>query len=127
MLNFGIYDLRSVGEWGIPTFEGVKDLPQISQWLNFRQKRTGDPESTGIHFFIDDYRFENAWNQPERHVETLRRIALTITTKTQKEFGDKWTKGGISVTAAFKRAAGTVPNQTTAQLRKLVWKYRNMD
>lgn len=57
----------------------------------------------------------------------LERIALTITTKRQKEFGDTWTKGGISVTSAFKRAAGTVPNQTTAQLRKLVWKYRNMD
>ena len=57
----------------------------------------------------------------------LERIALTITTKRQKEFGDTWTKGGISVTAAFMRAAATVPNQTTAQLRKTVWKYRNMD
>jgi len=57
----------------------------------------------------------------------LERIALTITTKRQKEFGDTWTKGGISVTSAFMRAAATVPNQTTAQLRKTVWKYRNMD
>jgi tRNA A37 threonylcarbamoyladenosine dehydratase len=56
----------------------------------------------------------------------LERIATTIETKRQKEFGDKWTKGGISITSAFTRALDMVPQQTTAQLRKLVWKYRNM-
>lgn len=71
-------DLKTVGEWDIPTFEGVKDLPQISRWLNFREKKTDEPESTGIHFFIDDYRFENAWNQPERHIETLRQFASVL-------------------------------------------------
>lgn len=25
------------------------------------------------HFFIDDYRFERVWNQPERYIDTLRK------------------------------------------------------
>ena len=78
MLNFGTYDLETVGEWDIPAIKAVKDFPVLSRWLNFRERKTDNPANCAVHFFLDDYRFETVWNQPERYVNELRQYAAVL-------------------------------------------------
>lgn len=54
----------------------------------------------------------------------LEKIALVQATKLNLK--DPFQKG-IDAAEALRRAKILAPYQTTAQLRKLVWKYRNMD
>lgn len=56
----------------------------------------------------------------------LERISIIQTTKIYKDEYSKWEKGGISVEEAYRRALLMVPQQSIAQLRKSVWKHRNM-
>lgn len=35
--------------------------------------------SAGIHFFLDDYRFEGVWNRPERYVDRISRYGCVLT------------------------------------------------
>jgi hypothetical protein len=57
----------------------------------------------------------------------LESIAVAQMTKVYKDQYGKYTKGGLSADAAYTMAKAMVGQQTTAQLRKTVWKYRNLD
>ena len=35
--------------------------------------------SAGVHFFIDDYRFERLWRQPSKYIPILHRFAFVLT------------------------------------------------
>jgi hypothetical protein len=41
-------------------------------------KATRDPDA-GIHFYLDDYRFEWAWSDPLKYVDMLRRFTCVLT------------------------------------------------
>ncbi len=52
--------------------ENVLPLRLISfnHALSFR----GDRETTGVHFYIDDYQFERVWNTPAKYLDLLGRF-----------------------------------------------------
>ena len=62
---------------------GLFDTPEVnaekislpSQWVEFSAaSKEKEPWRTGVHFFIDDYRFERVWQQPERYATMLKRF-----------------------------------------------------
>lgn len=52
--------------------------------------------------------------------------AIAVLQSAKRYMSDPFQKG-ITPAEAIRRAKSLVPNETTAQLRKSVWKYRNMD
>lgn len=65
--------LESDNVWGLPVITGVKEPVNIDWALtfdNFRSKVRGKralPDGTGlVHFFTEDYRFEQVWTSPDR-------------------------------------------------------------
>ena len=67
---------------------GNYDIPQIlpvtlslpTEWRSFNYAKTeAQPESKGLHFFVDDYQFARCWNQPDRYLQMLSRFAVICT------------------------------------------------
>jgi hypothetical protein len=78
MLNLDKFTPETVGKWGIPAIKGTKSPPNMLIWESYRERKNANPANVGIHFFIDDYRFENVWTQPDRHVDILRKYAVVL-------------------------------------------------
>lgn len=67
-----------VGEYGIPSIE-AREYPEPREWINFGAAASVDPRkraSFGVHFFVDDYKFERVWNDPETYVSLLSDFAV---------------------------------------------------
>lgn len=62
------------GVFNIPMIKR-EEMPEAKAWMPFSEIKRTVPDVTGIHFFIDDYRFERIWNQPERYLERLKKAA----------------------------------------------------
>lgn len=79
LLNLEIMNFEGVGEYGIPEL-----LPETYEPLNFipfsdAASFTGNAEKTGVHFFIDDYRFIRVWNNPTQQIQVLSRFGGLLT------------------------------------------------
>lgn len=61
----------------MPTLEPCNTVPERLYGFNGASRRS-DPAG-GVHFFLDDYRFEWAWSDPMRYIEMLRRFACVFT------------------------------------------------
>lgn len=63
----------------IPPFEFTKELVE-TEFIPFNYARTcSDPESKGVHFFVDDYQFVRLWNKPDIYLDNLRRFRFVLT------------------------------------------------
>ena len=75
LFNLQTANFDGVGEYGIPPIAPTQYVPvpfiPFSDAAAFR----GDCAATGIHFFLDDYRFARVWNSPERYIPMLRRFS----------------------------------------------------
>lgn len=62
---------------GIPILSSIAsnvDIPTaFTAWPNRRSR----PAGHGLHFFVDDYRFECVWKYPARYKQALRRASAT--------------------------------------------------
>lgn len=72
----------SVGKWGIP-FVKKQDLPSASINLvacsDIRANDNEENRKKGVHFFVDDYRFENVYAHPERSLKRFAQYAFLLT------------------------------------------------
>lgn len=67
-------------------FEGSCDMPVINPchialplgFLPFNQALSSTGFGCGVHFFIDDYRFERVWRLPERYLPVLKRFRCVV-------------------------------------------------
>lgn len=77
VLNFSeVYP--SDNEYGIPTIANDSSMPdQLIQWGS-RPKLLEATNGSAVHFFLDDFRFESLWNNPERNLDALQRIGLAL-------------------------------------------------
>ena len=66
-LNLLTMAFDGVGEYRIPQIKPVTEL-YIKDWIGFNYVATTKKcrETTGAHFYIDDYQFERVWNYPWR-------------------------------------------------------------
>ena len=79
ILNLEIANFDGVGEYGIP--ELLPEEFEPCEFIPFSDANTfkGDENATGIHFFIDDYRFNRVWNNPTEQVKVLSRFKCVLT------------------------------------------------
>jgi len=68
------------GEWGIPALPAATIEPAL---LVSYADRRGCERAVGagaaVHFFIDDYRFETCWSQPQRSLSRIARVGAALT------------------------------------------------
>lgn len=76
--NLHLVDGFGVGEGaGMPMLDPVETEPERLRAFT-SCPRCSDP-SAGVHFFLDDYRFEGTWSDPMRYVDMLSRFACVLT------------------------------------------------
>lgn len=78
--NFNIASFEVDNMYGFPELFPVRNPIQCDKfrWVDFETaKRTRD-SSCGLHFFIDDYKFQCLWNQPKRYIDFLARQKCVI-------------------------------------------------
>ena len=73
---------ETVGKWGIPLVKKQNiDLSDI--WLvacsDTRAHDSEENKRRGIHFFVDDFRFEGIYNNPERTLGKYSQYAFLLT------------------------------------------------
>lgn len=69
-----------VGEYNIPQIKPVTEL-YVKDWIgfNFVSTTRKQRETTGVHFYIDDYQFERVWNYPWRFSKTFNEFGAIMT------------------------------------------------
>ena len=75
-------EFEGAGRWGIPLVKKQQiDLSDVSliAYSEIPSKKTGQSRKQGVHFFIDDYRFEGVYRQPERSLEKLSQYEFLLT------------------------------------------------
>ena len=76
--NLHAYDPDNAdGFYNIPHLKRTNHVPE--RLINFNEILTSSDSKAGVHFFIDDYRFERIWNQPDRYIEILKRFDCAFT------------------------------------------------
>ena len=71
-----------VGEYGIPELEAVEtfeETPFITWAEFFNQEVKENRGGHGVHFFVDDYRFQNVWRNIDRYIPELLQMKYVIT------------------------------------------------
>ncbi len=69
--NLHICDAYDCEDGGWPMLALVDAMPK--GLVTFEVATADKHPEDFCHFFIDDYRFERLWNQPERYIDTLRK------------------------------------------------------
>ena len=78
-LNLLTMAFDGVGEYRIPQIKPVTEL-YVKDWIGFNFVATTKKcrETTGVHFYIDDYQFERVWNQPWRYSKTFKEFGAIM-------------------------------------------------
>lgn len=72
----------SVGKWGIPLVKKQDIANDNIELVACSDTRANDSEANkkkGVHFFVDDYRFLNTYNQPDRSLPRYSQYAFLLT------------------------------------------------
>lgn len=79
-LNLLSMAFDGVGKYDIPQIEPVTEL-YIKDWIGFNYVATTkkNRQTTGVHFYIDDYQFERIWNLPKRYADVLKEFGAVLT------------------------------------------------
>lgn len=78
-LNLLTMAFDGVGEYHIPQIKPVTEL-YVKDWIgfNFVSTTKKQRETTGVHFYIDDYQFERVWNAPWRYSKTFKEFGAVM-------------------------------------------------
>ena len=67
-----------VGKYGIPQIEPVT-YEKGCEWIGFNYAKTcKEPEKKGVHFFLDDYRFNRLWTDVDRYIPMLQKFRYVM-------------------------------------------------
>lgn len=66
----------SVGKYHIPTIAPENLIPD--ELIDFCHSLRSQRFSCGVHFFLDDYRFERIWRSPWRYISRLRKFSAVL-------------------------------------------------
>lgn len=77
--KFNIASFEVDNAYGFPELFPVNKPIKCDGWIDFETaKRARDSSCKGLHFFIDDYKFQCLWNQPKRYIDFLKRRSCVI-------------------------------------------------
>lgn len=81
--NFDRLNMRALypssNDWGIPDLEPVTTIPTKLVAYNDRYACGNAKAGAAVHFFLDDYRFETMWSQPNRSLSRVRSVGAALT------------------------------------------------
>lgn len=75
--NLNKLNFPGVGRYGIPQI--APESCPVCDWIPFNHaaNRSADlRQTTGIHFFVDDYQFERVWGCPDAYLKMLPQFAV---------------------------------------------------
>lgn len=75
--NLHLIDDSHCDNQGMPVIYGTQHVTE--DLIPFSRAMTSRDFGCGVHFFIDDYRFERVWNQPERYIPIIQRFDCVLT------------------------------------------------
>ncbi|MEA5020763.1 MAG: DUF4417 domain-containing protein [Gordonibacter sp.] len=75
--NLHLVDGFCVGDSGMPMLDVVEIAPKRLRAFTSCARCTD--KRAGVHFFLDDYRFEATWSNPMRYAPMLARFACVLT------------------------------------------------
>ena len=80
--NLHLMHVKGVGAYDMPPVEVVRDFEKgifFVSWTEFFNKDTKENRSKlGVHFYADDYRFKQIWDNPERYVDEILKMRYMI-------------------------------------------------
>lgn len=85
--NFNIAFFEANNKYGFPLAAPCKIGVPLSavQWIDFdtviskaKRDKSVFEKYNGLHFYIDDYKFQRIWNYPNRYVDFLKRFDYVI-------------------------------------------------
>lgn len=77
-VNFHLTDGLEFSPTGFPVIR-AQQAPEVSRLIGFRDILTNhDTAETGVHFFLDDYKFERFWARPEKYLKVLSTYPLVF-------------------------------------------------
>ncbi|MCM1509078.1 MAG: DUF4417 domain-containing protein, partial [Ruminococcus flavefaciens] len=69
---------NGVGEYDIPSL--FPENIAVNDFIGFNYAKTcKNPQSKGVHFFIDDYQFSRLWTNPDAYLNMLRKFRCVCT------------------------------------------------
>ena len=75
-------EFETVDKWEMPLIRRETIDLEVVDLISFSDIRYNDNEvnrKKGVHFFIDDYRFEGVYRNPERSISRLSQYAFVLT------------------------------------------------
>lgn len=65
-----------------PHLLSVYDIPSPDSWIDFdcafSHRLDKDLRDIGLHFYVDDYKFERIWRNPDKYIEFLQKFHVVI-------------------------------------------------
>lgn len=75
--NQELMQFHTIGYYGIPEIQPTDTVHD--KMLRFMDwKEVDDPENYIAHFFYDDYKFINAWREPDKYIERLKKFKAVV-------------------------------------------------
>lgn len=68
----------SSNELGIPDLPSIHAVPVELIGYNAKAKCASAKPGDAVHFFLDDYRFETVWSQPERSLSRIAKVGMAL-------------------------------------------------
>ena len=62
--------------WQMPIIRNDGFIPE--QMIAFNLAYTAEDTNVGVHFYVDDYKFERIWNTPERYIDMFSKFQCIL-------------------------------------------------
>ncbi len=70
---------KSVGMFKLPLVKKQEIILEDVSLIGYDKVNQSDDYESIVHFFLDDYRFESIYNNPEKKIETLKQFKAVMT------------------------------------------------
>ena len=74
-------EFEAEGRWGFPIIKKQEIVLDNMELISYSDICSKDEKNLdkGVHFFVDDYRFDSLYDKPNRSLETLKKYKFVLT------------------------------------------------
>lgn len=78
LLNTNISVYKSLNKYSFPEIFPYTNPVDCNTWVDFDCFRTNTGQVEGLHFYVDDYKFNCIWDNPKKYIGALSRSKYVI-------------------------------------------------